>query len=382
MVYLFHLNCTVVKYLFLFAFSYATQAAAQGHSHALGRALRFPDVPGFVTLTTDLHQHTVFSDGSVWPDIRVMEALMDGLDAISLPEPLESHPPKPDLPHPDRNRSYQLALAEAKDHRLLIVNGSEITRRMPPGHCNAIFLSDANQLLIGDSLEVFRKAKEQGAFVFWNHPHWTAQRRDGVATLTPFHRLLIREGLLHGIEVVNEHTYSEEALQLALDHNLTIMGTSDIHRLIDWEFDVPKGGHRPITLVFANERTEASLKEALIERRTVVFFKNMLIGRSRELLPLLQQCITVVKAQYPARADVLAVTLENKSSVELVLRNESSFRFHTDGDLLILPPGATRTVEVKTLTRLSSLELRFRVLSAVEAPRQHPLLVLPVTPAK
>jgi len=62
---------------------------SQDHSHALGRRLQFPDIPGYKTMKCDLHQHTAFSDGSVWPDIRVMEALMDGLDAISLTEHLE-----------------------------------------------------------------------------------------------------------------------------------------------------------------------------------------------------------------------------------------------------------------------------------------------------
>lgn len=71
-----------------------------------------------------------------------------------------------------------------------------------------------------------------------------------MATLTDMHKLLIKEKLLDGIEVVNDNTYSEEALQIALDNNLTIMGTSDIHKLIDWDFKVNEGGHRPVTLVF------------------------------------------------------------------------------------------------------------------------------------
>jgi len=32
------------------------------------------------------------------------------------------------------------------------------------------------------------------------------------------------------------HDYAEEALQIALDNNLTILGTSDIHGVTDWEF--------------------------------------------------------------------------------------------------------------------------------------------------
>ena len=127
----------------------------QDHSHVIGRKLKFPDIPGYKTLKCDLHQHTVFSDGSVWPDIRVQEALMDGLDAISLTEHLEYQPHKDDIPHPDRNRSYDIAIKEAASHDLVIVKGSEITRKMPPGHCNAVFLSDCNKLLVDDSIQVF-----------------------------------------------------------------------------------------------------------------------------------------------------------------------------------------------------------------------------------
>ena len=53
------------------------------------RAIEFPNIPGYLTLKCDLHMHTVFSDGSVWPDIRVEEAVKDGLDAIATTEHLE-----------------------------------------------------------------------------------------------------------------------------------------------------------------------------------------------------------------------------------------------------------------------------------------------------
>ena len=141
--------------------------AQNDHGHTLGRKISFPDIPGYKTITTDFHIHSVFSDGSVWPDIRVTEALLDGLDAISLTEHLEYQPHKDDIPHPDRNRSYNLSLEHAKDHDLIIIRGSEITRRMPPGHSNAIFIQDANKLLKDDSVSIFTEAKNQGAFVFW-----------------------------------------------------------------------------------------------------------------------------------------------------------------------------------------------------------------------
>ncbi|HXV61258.1 MAG TPA: PHP domain-containing protein, partial [Vicinamibacteria bacterium] len=182
-----HFNVLVLA-LASWSFSNASRAEAQERG---SRRITFPDVPGYLTLKCDLHQHSVFSDGSVWPDIRVEEAVKDGLDAISLTEHLEYQPHREDIPHEDRNRSYELARELARDHDLLVIHGSEITRDMPPGHANAIFIRDANTILQEDALGAFREAHSQGAFIFWNHPDWVEQAPDGIARLTPMHRQLI-----------------------------------------------------------------------------------------------------------------------------------------------------------------------------------------------
>jgi len=349
---------------------------SQDHSHVMGRKLNFPDIPGYKTLKCDFHQHTVFSDGSVWPDIRVQEALLDGLDAISLTEHLEYQPHKDDIPHPDRNRSYDIAINEAGAHDLIIVKGSEITRKMPPGHNNAIFLSDPNKLLVDDSIQVFREAKKQGAFTFWNHPNWTPQRKDGMATLTDVHRLLIREKLLDGIEVANDQTFSIEALQIALDNNLTIMGNSDIHKLIDWDFKVDKGGHRPITLVFAKERTAESIKDGMMNRRTVAVYKDLLIGRDEFLIPLIESSLKVTAAKYIGKYNVLGVEIENLSSTDITLQNQTGYTLHNNNDMILLKAGEKTTIEVKTIERKPDVSLKFLVLSAVNAPNKHPSITI------
>ncbi len=346
--------------------------AQSDHSHRLSRVIQFPSIPGYTTLKTDLHQHTVFSDGHVWPDIRVKEALMDGIDAISLTEHLEYQPHKSDIPHPDRNRSYELALDEAKDHNLILIRGSEITRKMPPGHCNAVFIADANKLLISDSVEVFREANRQGAFVFWNHPNWIAQRPDGMATLTAMHKMLIKEKLLHGIEVVNDQSYSDEALQLALDNNLTIMGSSDIHGLIDWDFVTGKAGHRPLTLVFAKDKTEAAIKDALMNRRTVAVFKDLLIGRDEFLVPLVKESLVISKATYIPKSTMLRIAIENRTNTTFTMMNRTGFTLATDHDLITLKPGNENVIEIRTKEKLSSYSLVFEILNAVNAPNKHP----------
>ena len=107
--------------------------------------IQVPDLDGYTTLKCDFHMHSVFSDGLVWPTVRVDEAYRDGLDAISLTEHIEYRPHKQDVVS-DHNRSFDLCREQAEKLGILLIKGSEITRAMAPGHFNAIFLSDSNPL--------------------------------------------------------------------------------------------------------------------------------------------------------------------------------------------------------------------------------------------
>ena len=89
--------------------------------------------------------------------------------------------------------------------------------------------------------------------------------KDGSVKLYEEVKDLIDKNLLHGIEVTNERTYSDQAIQVALDHNLTMLGTSDVHGFVDWDYNIPHGGHRPVTLVF--------LKEKILKTLNALFFK-------------------------------------------------------------------------------------------------------------
>ena len=357
------------------------------------RKLFFPDLDNYKTLLTDFHQHTIFSDGLVWPTIRVEEAVKDGLDAISLTDHLEYQPFSRDIPNPDRNRVYLVAkdftdrINKTVDKKLIIINGQEITRSMPPGHINAIFLEDANKLLHpNDSLKGIEEANKQNAFVFWNHPGWPAQRSDGIAKLDDFHRYLIDKNLLHGIEVVNELYYSEEALDIALKNNLTIMGTSDIHGLIDWLFKVPDDnesenknlpGHRPITMVFAKSKDKKSIKEALFEGRTAVFYNEMLIGKEENLKPLIEKCLVVNNVNNlnlgyseDGESSIKKIEIENISDAPFFLKNLSDFTFETNSDIITIYPNSKHTIAVRT--RGNSLgELKFEVLNGIIAPKKY-----------
>ncbi|MCX6329637.1 MAG: hypothetical protein NTZ85_09025, partial [Bacteroidia bacterium] len=69
-----------------------------------------PNIPGYLTLKCDFHLHTVFSDGVVWPTVRVNEAWEDGLDAIAITDHIEGHPKK--MPGQKRTQ-YEVTLQNA-----------------------------------------------------------------------------------------------------------------------------------------------------------------------------------------------------------------------------------------------------------------------------
>jgi hypothetical protein len=330
------------------------------------RKIQFPDVEGYKTLKVDLHIHTVFSDGKVWPNIRVLEAVKDGLDAISLTEHLEYQPHKEDIPNPDRNRSYEIAREIAKPYDLLVIHGAEITRSMPPGHANALFISDANELIHEDAMDAYKKARSQGAFIFWNHPNWINQQKDAIPFLSDFHKELIKNDLLHGIEVVNDITYSEDGVRTAIENNLTLIGTSDIHGLVDYQFEIAEGGHRPITLLFATEKSEEAIKEALFGGRTVTWFDNNLTGTQENMKLLMDASLNFVSKGYIGSSEVLELEVTNSSDASFMLQNKSDFTFYKNSDLIEIQPHSTSIINVIMSKKTTqNAELIFDVLNAV-----------------
>lgn len=359
------------------------------------RRIEFPDTKNYLTLTFDPHTHSVFSDGHVWPNARVAEAIRDGLDAIAITEHLEYQPHLADIPHPDRNRSYEIAAASRGENDVMVVAGSEITRQDPAGHINAIFINDANALLKNyvpedpsDTLAYYKEmskwpaqeavnaANAQNAFVFWNHSWWSSAFPNGIPEVSKFHKQNAKKKLLHGIEIANGDSYSEEAFQIALDLDLTLIGVSDIHGLIDWDFKPHEGGHRPVTLVLAKEKTQASLKEALFQGRTIVWYKNLLIAHKENMDELLASTLKITKAEYSAKSDVLHLEIENNSDAEFLLKNLSKYSFFYSADMLKVAPHGITKLEVKTGKRVDKVELDFEVLNALVAPKRYAKITL------
>ena len=274
--------------------------------------INIPDFSGYKTLKCDFHMHTVFSDGTVWPTVRVEEAWSEGLDAISITDHIEYRPHSKDI-NADHNRSFEIAEPLAGKLDILLIRGAEITRSMPPGHLNALFIRNANLLERDDVNDALREAREQGAFILWNHPCWDAQQPDTVLWWEE-HSDLFDKDLIHGIEVYNGE-FCLEALTWANEKKLTIFGNSDVHGPI-----ISDENKRPLTLVFAKSRTVGGIKEALFNQRTAAYFDNMLVGEARFLEPLFFSSLEYKKTPlYLKNGETRIITIKNISDLDYEL---------------------------------------------------------------
>lgn len=312
------------KLLSLFAFVCWSAVALALPKEPITRArteINIPDIPGYVTLKCDFHMHTIFSDGTVWPTVRVEEAWRQGLDAIAITDHIEYQPRKNDV-STNLNRSAEVARPAGAELDIIVIRGSEITRKMPPGHLNAIFLTNATELATVEWRDAVKAAHEQGAFIFWNHPGWENQlQEDNVVRWYPEHTELLEQGLLGGIEVVNGRDYYPEAHRWALEKKLAMLSDSDIHLPLNLDYNVHTGDHRPMTLVFAKERSADAIKEAMFSRRTAVYAGSRLIGGEQFLKPIFEKSIQIKKPQ---------ITLKGRQKALVQIRNNSDIDYHLE----------------------------------------------------
>lgn len=346
-------------------------------------AVNIPNIPGYVTLKCDFHIHTVFSDGLVWPSVRSEEAWREGLDAIAITDHIEYQPHKADLTT-NHNRSFEIASAAGRDLGLVMVKGSEITRSMPPGHMNAIFLTNSAALAVNDWRDAARIAHEQGGFIFWNHPGWERQLKDNKVVWHDEHSWLVAQGFLKGIEVVNGRDYYPEAHQWAIEKKLTLMSNSDIHEPLNLDYHVHDGDHRPLTLVFATTRSREAIKEALLARRTVVYSANRLIGDEQFLKPIFENSIQFDRTSITAKGTTRTLLqISNGSDVDYELERTVDLSELKIPKSIVLPAHKTVLFEVAGKAGASEgekkLEPTYLVTNLLVGPNQPLVVRLPLT---
>jgi hypothetical protein len=320
--------------------------------------IHFPDLPGQRTLKCDFHMHSVFSDGEVWPTVRVNEAWRQGLDAISITDHIEYRPHKNDV-KTNPNRPFEIAADKARECGLLLIRGAEITHDTPPGHFNAIFLADAAPLDTKDIYEAYGHVGRQKAFAFWNHPGWQGPERGQWGEVQT---RLFENKQLHGIEICNGEVYYADAHRWAVEKGLTLVGNSDEHTPFS---DLPwtATSHRTLTLVFARQKSEGALREALFAGRTAVWCQNRLIGPERYLAPLIAASLEV---RPPRQGRKGAVWLEIANRCELELQLQPTGNARTQ---MTVPARATGLFKLDARA-VAKGELICKVLNCLTDPNQ------------
>lgn len=317
-----------------------------------------PKVGEFHVLKADLHMHTVFSDGQVWPTIRVNEAWREDLDVISITDHDDFRPHEKDV-SADLARPYEIARPLAEALGILIVPGVEITKG--DIHFNALFIQDHNAFRGKELQAALAEAKRQGAFSFWNHPGWR-----GKAQWWPPIATAYSDKLFQGIELVNGGSYYEEAHPWIGQHNLVIIGTSDIHS------PSLSAEQRSLTLLLVKERTLAGVREALNAGRTVAWQQKRLIGTEKVLADLVRAYVQPA-AQVPV--------LKGARATALALRNDSALHFELkpldppawmQAQSITVPPQSTALLPMRLTPDAPSarqrITMRFEVSNALAGP--------------
>lgn len=332
-----------------------------------------PDTDKHLILTGDMHMHTIFSDGNVWPTTRVEEAHSEGVEVICITDHLDGRHQRlvnQGTANVNRNYSYDVAAQLGEKLGVIVIKGAEISRSMPPGHFNTIFISDVEPIAqASDAHEDHQKAmlaglgqaKKQNAFCTWNHPHWFAHYP--VVKWHPEHEEIYNKGLMHGIEVYNScDGFSFEAFQWALDRNLTLIGGTDVHTPMFREYNFAAGELRPVTLIFAKEKSQAGVQEALIYRRTAIFANGCVYGREEQLTELISSVLTL--EEFTENKYGVRVVLKNNSSIPLRMKRvESSSPEVLYSRFQVIDPFESQEYECRGTIYKTPLELKEFVLS-------------------
>lgn len=281
-----------------------------------------PQVNGMNVYKADLHIHTIFSDGGVAPDMRVLEAWRDGLDVIAVTDHMEYRSVEKDmLRYMDRyardefrngeavntnicrrapdghgilvdfNVAYDLAARKAADFGIMVIRGVEITRK-EKGDYNVLFTTDNNAIYDPDIEQALRNARTQGAFIVHNHPDYDENSPN---CLSAFSNGLYVKGFIDGVEVANGRRTWWHLFSHAVSGGYTPLATSDAHEYIYWkygrpgEYEIPR--YRNMNLILADDLNENSIHEALKAGNTIAYSNNNLIGRCELLQALFESSV-------------------------------------------------------------------------------------------
>ena len=347
-----------------------------------------PQVDGLNCYTAELHSHTIYSDGELTPEERVKEAWCDGLDILAITDHIESRRQERNLlkflkgyspdkkgfepinvrvsrgVHADErgivsdlNFSSELAREAVKNYPgLTIIKGVEMSREpVHYGHYCALFTTDNNAIYSRDDEQAIRNARAQGALITHNHPGWERT----TCEMSEFQKKIYDAGLVDGVEITNGSSFYPEIVARAIERKLYMVSATDIHAATSSVYG-KHNFYRDMTLIFAKDTSEKSLKKALLSQKTLGYCGGNIIGEESLLAKFFQAS---VKAQYVSAS---------KKGVRITLTNSTSFPYllKYNGCEIHLPAFRTVTTTIKDEKAVFSVE------NMIHVDFQHPTIEL------
>ena len=120
-----------------------------------------------------------------------------------------------------------------------------------------------------------------------------------------------------------------------------------------------------MTFVIYKDNSPKEVKKTLFEGKTMVWFKELMIGKEEYLLEVVKANISASSPSYKYDELIAKVTLKNHSANTLHLKYTGPFTFHQDGTIFKIEPYGEKSLDVKTLEIKTSFELPFELLNSV-----------------
>jgi hypothetical protein len=127
------------------------------------------------------------------------------------------------------------------------------------------------------------------------------------------------------------------------------MGTSDVHNLVKNTYDDSHDYiNRTMTLVFAKDRSEASIREALNAGRTVAWASKYLAGKEEHVRSLFNACVDLMPSHYsePNKDGISTNFYEIKNKSDLYF--DLALRTGKGTGKIILYPHSTQLISAES----------------------------------
>ena len=297
-----------------------------------------PQVKGMNCYKADFHNHTIYSDGGLTPRQRVREAWYDGMDVLAITDHLEGNSfaktmlrvlapyNKDGKPSQwtnakqagrvitDHNAAFDEAAEEAQNYPLTLVKGTEIGLEPEKGHFNALFIKDVNAIYDTDEIKRFENAHKQGGIVIHNHPTYRRKTSDK----NEWQEKVYKDGHIDGVEVANGIQFYPRMIRRCVEEKLAMVGGTDSHGSLDAYYNgTPFRTH---TIIFAKDRSEKSLKKALLKGQTLVYVGGHIVGSEYWLKEFFNASIECQVVRTNEKKGNRTFQLTNHTSIPYTLR--------------------------------------------------------------